>query len=96
VTNDSDEFYRACIVVLPRAGVFNCHRERRSLLTGVLNSHVPMDINWLRLRHDSPRTALEMDLTFRDLQMRRSVPFGSGVFAVQPQICCHSPKQSWG
>jgi hypothetical protein len=55
VTNDSDEFYRACILVLPQAGVFYCHRERRSLLTGVLNSHVPMDINWLRLRHDSPK-----------------------------------------
>jgi hypothetical protein len=23
--NDSDEFYRACIVVLPQAGVFYCH-----------------------------------------------------------------------
>jgi hypothetical protein len=52
--NDSDEFYRACIVILPQAGVFYCHRERRSLLTGLLNSHVPMDINWLRLRRDSP------------------------------------------
>ena len=52
--NDSDEFYRACIVILPQVGVFYCHRERRSLLTGLLNSHVPMDINWLRLRRDSP------------------------------------------
>jgi hypothetical protein len=51
--NSSDEFYRACLVILPQAGVFYCHRERRSLLTGELNSHVPMDINWLRLRHDS-------------------------------------------
>jgi hypothetical protein len=51
VKNDSDEFYRACIVVLPQAGVFYCHRERRSLLTGVLNSHVPMDINCLQLRN---------------------------------------------
>ena len=51
--NSSDEFYRVCLVVLPQAGVFYCHRERRSLLTGVLNSHVPMDINWLlQLRHD--------------------------------------------
>lgn len=50
---DSDEFYRACIVLLPQAGVFYCHRERRSVLTGVLNSHVPMDINWLRLKHGS-------------------------------------------
>ena len=30
--------------------MFYCHRERRSLLTGVLNSHVPMDLNWLRLQ----------------------------------------------
>ena len=52
--SNGDEFYRACIVILPQAGVFYCHRERRSLLTGVLNSHVPMDINWLRLRRDSP------------------------------------------
>ena len=40
---DSDNFYRACIVLLPQAGVFYCHRERRSRSTGVLNSHVPMD-----------------------------------------------------
>ena len=51
--DDSDNFYRACVVLLPQAGVFYCHRERRSLLTGVLNSHVPMDINWLRLQYDS-------------------------------------------
>jgi hypothetical protein len=50
---DSDGFYRACIVVLPHAGVFYCHRERRSLSTGVLNSHVPMDINWLRVQRES-------------------------------------------
>ena len=49
----TDEFYRACLVIVPQAGVFYCHRERRSLLTGVLNSHVPMDINWLRLKRDS-------------------------------------------
>jgi hypothetical protein len=53
VKNDSEEFYRACIVVLPQAGVFYCHRERRSLLTGVLHSHVPMDINGLQLWRDS-------------------------------------------
>jgi hypothetical protein len=50
---DSDDFYRACIVLLPQAGVFYCHRERRSILTGVVNSYVPMDINWLQLQHDS-------------------------------------------
>ncbi len=50
---DSDNFYCACIVFLPQAGVFYCHREQRSQSTGVLNSHVPMDINWLRLQHDS-------------------------------------------
>jgi hypothetical protein len=49
----TDEFYRACLVIVPQAGVFYCHRERRSVTTGVLNSHVPMDINWLRLKHDS-------------------------------------------
>ena len=51
--HDDDAFYRACIVILPQAGVFYCHRERRSLSTGVLNSHVPMDINWLRLQPNS-------------------------------------------
>ena len=55
VKNDSDEFYRVCIVVPPQVGVFYCHsRERCSLLTGVLNLHVPMDIYWLQLWHDSP------------------------------------------
>ena len=49
----TDEFYRTCLVIVPQAGVFYCHRERRSLLTGVLNSHVPMDINWLRIKRDS-------------------------------------------
>jgi hypothetical protein len=52
--DSNDEFYRACIVILPQAGVFYCHRERRSRLTGVPNTHVPMDINWLRFGHDSP------------------------------------------
>ncbi len=53
--DDSDEFYRACIVILPQAaGVFYCHRERCPLLTGLLNSYVPMEINWLQLRRDSP------------------------------------------
>ena len=52
-TKDDDDFYRACIVLLPHAGVFYCHRERRSASTGVLNSHVPIDINWLRCRHRS-------------------------------------------
>jgi hypothetical protein len=56
VENDSDEFYRACIVILPQAGVFYCHRERRSRLTGLVNSHVPMDINWLRFQRDSSGT----------------------------------------
>jgi hypothetical protein len=54
VENDSDDnFYRACIVIVPHAGVFYCHRERRSLSTGVLNSHIPMDINWLQLQCDA-------------------------------------------
>ena len=43
--DDHDGFYRACIVVVPHAGVFYCHRERRSASTGVPNTHVPMNIN---------------------------------------------------
>ena len=27
----TDEFYRACLVIVPQAGVFYCHRERRPL-----------------------------------------------------------------
>ena len=51
-----DDFFRACVVLIPDAGVFYCHRERRKQMAGVLNSHIPMDINWLRLRCDSKST----------------------------------------
>ncbi|KAI2509309.1 hypothetical protein MHU86_5062 [Fragilaria crotonensis] len=52
-----DNFYRACIVLIPDAGVFYCHREQRTaFLSGNRNSHVPMDIDWLRLRRFSQST----------------------------------------
>ena len=51
-----DNFYRACVVVIPEAGVFYCHRERRKESAGVQNSHIPMDINWLRLRYNTKST----------------------------------------
>ena len=46
---EDDEYYRACMVMVPDAGVYYCHRERRMATAGVVASHVPMDINWLRL-----------------------------------------------
>ena len=36
-----DHRFRAMIVVLPDAGVFYCHRERRKSCVGVKNTHVP-------------------------------------------------------
>jgi len=49
-----DGRFRAMVVALPEAGVFYCHRERRKACVGVLNSLVPLDMNWLRaLRNGS-------------------------------------------
>ena len=48
-TEAHDRKFRAIVAVVPEAGVFYCHRERRKACVGVLNSLVPMDINWLRL-----------------------------------------------
>ena len=98
--NSSDEFYHVCLVILPQAGVFYCHRERRSLLTGVLNSHVPMDINWLRLQHDCcgncfgkgsyvSRLANARKCSIWKWSIRRSrtnmLPFHDAVMGVQPR-----------
>ena len=47
-TEAHDGKFRAIVVVVPEAGVFYCHRERRKACVGVPNSLVPMDINWLR------------------------------------------------
>ncbi|KAI2491402.1 hypothetical protein MHU86_23157 [Fragilaria crotonensis] len=44
-----DHRFRALVAVLPEAGVFYCHRERRKVCVGVPNTHVPLDINWLRV-----------------------------------------------
>jgi hypothetical protein len=43
----NDGRFRAMVVVLPEAGVFYCHRKRRKACVGVLNSLVPLDMNWL-------------------------------------------------
>ena len=51
-----DEFYRACIVVIPDAGVYYCHREKRDARVGIEGAHIPMDINWLRLRLNTNST----------------------------------------
>ncbi len=44
-----DTCFRAFLALLPEAGVYFCHRERRKENVGVANAHVPMDINWLRI-----------------------------------------------
>ena len=44
-----DNFYRACVFVIPEAGVFYCHRERRKESAGVQNSHIPMDIQLVKI-----------------------------------------------
>ncbi len=53
-----DDSFRACIVLIPNAGVFYCHRERRKETAGVTNSYIPMDINWLRLCCNSKSTSV--------------------------------------
>ena len=54
--HDEDEYYRACVVILPEAGVYFCHRERRKESAGLVGTHIPMDINWLRLNQHSTST----------------------------------------
>jgi hypothetical protein len=44
-----DARFRALVAVLPEAGVFYCHRERRKESVGVANAHVQLDNNWLRV-----------------------------------------------
>ena len=56
---DEDECYRACIVILPDAGLYYCHRERRQESAGKVGTHVPMDINWLRLRNQGVGSFLD-------------------------------------
>jgi hypothetical protein len=48
-TDVNDFSYRTCIAILPGAGVFYCARERRKESEGKVNSHVPMELHWLRL-----------------------------------------------
>jgi hypothetical protein len=56
VHDGEDECYRACVVILPEAGVYFCHRERRKESAGLVGTHIPMDINWLRLNQHSTTT----------------------------------------
>lgn len=46
---EHDRCYCALLAVLPEAGVFYCHRERRKEWVGIPNKHVPLDINWLQI-----------------------------------------------
>jgi hypothetical protein len=47
--------YRCLVVVLPEAGVYYCHREKRHGLVGILNIHMPMDMNWLLVVRDGSK-----------------------------------------
>jgi hypothetical protein len=40
-----DTCFCAFIALLPEAGLYYCHRERRKEYVGVANAHVPTDIN---------------------------------------------------
>ncbi len=48
-----DKYCRACVVMVLDTGVYYCHRERKMATAGVVSSHVPMDLYWLRLRQHS-------------------------------------------
>ena len=50
-----DARFRAVVAVLPEAGVFYCHRERRKECVGVANAHVQLDNNWLRVVRNGSR-----------------------------------------
>ncbi|KAI2496231.1 hypothetical protein MHU86_18282 [Fragilaria crotonensis] len=50
-----DKRYRCLVVVLPEAGVYYCHREKRHESVGVPNTHIPMDMNWLRIVRNGSR-----------------------------------------
>ena len=44
-----DTCSRAFLALLPEAGVYYCHRERRKEYVGVANAHVPLDITGYEL-----------------------------------------------
>ena len=48
----NDYKFRAMILFLPQCGVFYCARERRHEEVGLLNTLVPLDMSWLRLRRE--------------------------------------------
>jgi hypothetical protein len=50
-----DKRYRCLVVVLPEAGAYYCHREKRHESVGVPNTHIPMDMNWLRVVRNGSR-----------------------------------------
>ncbi len=50
-----DTCFRAFIALLPEAGVYYYHRERRKEYVGVANAHVPVDMNWLRIVKNGSR-----------------------------------------
>ena len=93
-----DQRFRAMIVVLPEAGVFYCHRERRQSCVGVKNTHVPMDINWLRTLRDgtSDRTFASNGYATRlwcaDSVWRWKISRGSSSLAIVPRGIPASPS----
>ncbi len=47
-----DPMFRAFVVVVPDGATYYCHRERRRACIGVVNSHIPMDTSWLRVKRN--------------------------------------------
>ena len=47
-----DKWYRCLVAVLPEAGVYYCHCEKKHGSVGIPNTHISMDINWLRVVRD--------------------------------------------
>jgi hypothetical protein len=47
-----DYKYRTMALFLPQCGVFYCARERRHEDVGLVNTLIPLDMSWLRLRRD--------------------------------------------
>jgi len=74
---EDDECYRACIVIIKDAGVFYCHRQRRHESAGKQGTHVPMDINWLRLSQ-------------RKVEGSSPNWFGSGSYALRMSVDSHA------
>jgi len=48
-----DYKYRTMALFLPQCGVFYCCRERRHEDVGLVNTLIPLDMSWLRLKRET-------------------------------------------